>query len=131
MSGQMDFKRNYLDWFSNNIKATDLSQNLIRLTVPFLDFNNDYTEIFIQKQGNSYMLTDYGETISNLELSNYIPAEKPQDLGEILSYYGVRLDGNALTIWCGKDDFGNKVNALIQCILRIGFIFKDCAANGI
>lgn len=131
MRGRMDFKRDYLEWFSNNMKATDLSQNMVRLTVPFLDFNNDYTEIFVQKQGNSYMLTDYGETISNLELSNYIPTEKPQALSEILSYYGVRLDGNALSIECSKADFGSKANALIQCILRIGFFFKDGAADGI
>lgn len=77
------------------------------------------------------MLTDYGETISNLELSNYIPTEKPQALSEILSYYGVRLDGNALSIECSNSDFGSKANALIQCILRIGFFFKDGAANGI
>lgn len=117
-----EFKHEYLSWLSQNIETVTLSQDTVRLTAPFLDFNNDYTEIFIRKQGNSYLLTDYGETISNLELSNFRirdNTKRSSRLKSLIASYGVVLRGDELIMECDESNFGRKANALMQCMLKV------------
>ena len=67
-----NFKKNYLDWLNKSIDEYQISKNIYRITLPYLDRNNDCTEIFIKIDGSKYTLTDDGETIGELELSNSI-----------------------------------------------------------
>ena len=66
-----NFKESYIKWLYENIDEYMVCKNVFRLTLPYLDRNNDCIEIFIKIDGDSYTLTDDGETIDELELSNF------------------------------------------------------------
>lgn len=45
----LDFCNLYLSWIKQNIDQFKVSDNTFRLTMPFLDRNNDQIEIYITK----------------------------------------------------------------------------------
>ena len=67
----MKFKDEYIKWLYDNTDEYKVSDNVYRITLPFLNRNNDCTEIFIKLDGDKYLLTDDGETINELELSGF------------------------------------------------------------
>jgi len=68
----INFKKIYLDWLNENIEQYKIKQNIFRITLPFLDINNDHTEFYIEKlDDNFYRLSDDGNTLNELELSNF------------------------------------------------------------
>ena len=44
-----DFKKIYMDWLNENIEQAKVRDNLYRITFPYLDRNNDHTEIYIKE----------------------------------------------------------------------------------
>lgn len=116
------FKNDYLNWLHQNIELVTLNGNKVRLTAPFLDINNDYIELYIIKHNDIYVLTDIGETISNLELSNFKIREggyREILLKSLVSSYGITLNGDNLSVECTMDDFAIKANSLMQCMIKV------------
>lgn len=66
-----NFKDGYFKWLYDNTLQYNISENISRLTLPFLDRNNDCTEIFIKYENENYFVTDDGETLGELELLNF------------------------------------------------------------
>ncbi len=123
-----NFKKNYIDWLYNNIEQYKVRENTYRITFPYLDRNNDCIEIFIvMKENGSYLLTDDGETLNELELSgfNIFSSDKRKNLlTKIINAHGAILsENNAITITCGKDDIPLKKHMLSQCLLKISDLF--------
>lgn len=117
-----DFKTEYLNWLHQNIELVALNENKARLTAPFLDINNDYIELYIIKNGNDYILTDIGETIANLELSNFKIKEnsfRQTLLKSLVSSYGMSLKNDEIYIECTINDFAIKANSLMQCMIKV------------
>ena len=71
-----NFKDGYFKWLYDNTQQFNINNNISRLTLPYLDRNNDCTEIFIKFDGNRYIITDDSETLSELYLSNFLRIEK-------------------------------------------------------
>ena len=67
----LDFCNLYLSWIKQNIDQFKVSDNTFRLTMPFLDRNNDQIEIYITKSNGSYLITDDGATLNDLFLSGF------------------------------------------------------------
>ena len=68
----MDFCNLYLKWLEENIYQFKVNDNIYRITLPFLDRNNDCIEIYIIKKGDdSFFITDDGLTLSDLESSGF------------------------------------------------------------
>ena len=120
MYSNIDFKAEYLHWIQKNTETLLLGESSTRLTTPFIDMNNDCIEIYIQACGSTIVLTDLGETLSNLEFANFKLTDKRNKiLREIAAAYNVSLaDDGALHINCTQSDFGLKANSLIQCMLK-------------
>ena len=48
----IDFKKDYIDWLYKSIDQFQVQENLYRITLPYLDRNNDCTEIYISINDN-------------------------------------------------------------------------------
>ena len=66
-----NFKDGYFKWLYDNTTLSEISRCTFRLTLPFLDRNNDCTEVFIKNENGNYTITDDGETLGKLSLSNF------------------------------------------------------------
>lgn len=62
----MDFGKIYVEWLKQNIDQFRVNETTSRMTLPFLDRNNDHIEMYIINNGNeTYTITDDGELTVN------------------------------------------------------------------
>ena len=119
-----DFKKIYMDWLNENIEQAKVRDNLYRITFPYLDRNNDHTEIYIKEESDgSYTLTDDAETISELEFSglDIFSSQKKKDiLSTILCSHGISIDSeHCLYVNCDKQSLPSKKHMLTQCMIKV------------
>ena len=69
-------KQTYIDWV-RDVNYTDIGDNWIEIQTPFTNIYGDMILLFIRKIDNRFHLTDYGNTINELSLSD-INLSKPQ-----------------------------------------------------
>lgn len=122
-----NFKNEYIEWLNRSIEQYQISDNIYRITFPYLNRNNDCTEIFIKIDGDKYIITDDGETISELELSNFnlFSSQRRKDIfNQILLSHGVKKsESNELFIECSKDELPQKKHMLSQCMIKVSDLF--------
>lgn len=122
-----NFKDIYMKWLNSNIDEYRISENIYRITLPYLNRNNDCTEIFIKVDGNDYILTDDGETINELELSNFnlFSSQKRTDIfNRILLSHGIKKsNNNELYTICSRDELPQKKHMLSQCMIKVSDLF--------
>lgn len=127
------FKNSYIKWLYENIDEYKISTNVFRLTLPYLDRNNDCVEIFIKIDGETYTLTDDGETIDELELSNFniFSSQRRIDIfNQILKSHGVsKSDKNELYVTCRKEELPQKKHMLSQCMVKVSDLFFTSRNN--
>ena len=77
----------------------------VEITTPYLDRHNDYIQIYARRQNGSFLLTDDGYTIDDLEQSGCkLESRKRQDLLRMtLNGFGVHLEGKALQVHASPD----------------------------
>ena len=81
----------YIEWLRQNISIKEIN-GIYEITTPFLDRHNDHLQIYIKKSDGGLILTDNGQTITNLRLSGFeFTPEKKQILNSILNGFGVKL----------------------------------------
>lgn len=129
-----DFKKNYMDWLNENIEQAKVRDNLYRITFPYLDRNNDHTEIYIKEESDgSYTLTDDAETISELEFSglDIFSSQKKKDiLSTILCSHGISIDSeHCLYVNCDKQSLPSKKHMLTQCMIKVSDMFYLARPN--
>ena len=55
----IDFSKQYLEWLKQNIEQYQIRDSIFRITLPFLDRNNDCVEVYIVDNGDgTYQITD-------------------------------------------------------------------------
>ena len=105
----IDFSKQYLEWLKQNIEQYQVRDSIFRITLPFLDRNNDCVEVYIVDNGDgTYQITDDGATINDLEFSGFdieTSERRKKILNSIIAAYGItRLDTNELVVKCTRDD---------------------------
>lgn len=128
------FAENYIEWLKSNIHETKISNNVSRISTPFLDRNNDFTEVYIVNEGkNRYTITDDSSTISELNLSGYdvFSTEKRKSyFQKILNSHGVTLkNGTELTVSGTLNELPLKKHMLIQCMIKVSDLFVLSQSN--
>ena len=122
-----NFKDGYFKWLYDNTQQFNINNNISRLTLPYLDRNNDCTEIFIKFDGNRYIITDDSETLSELYLSNFnlfSSKKRTTIFNQILLSHGVKKsDDDELYITCSKEEIKKKIHLLTQCMIKISDLF--------
>ena len=101
------------DWLERFTSDAQLENfdNAARLTIPILNEDNDYLQIYVVRKSNlQFTLTDDGETLSRIG-ADIAPT--------LLERYGVKLDGPDLTRKTKPDSFNSDMVFFIQAILTI------------
>ena len=133
-ASDINFTDLYLNWLKENIEQYKIKDNIFRMTFPFLDRNNDFTEFYIiQRDNGTYCLTDDGATISELQYSGFEfnkSKHRKAILNSIIAAYGVTLTkDNELTITCTLDELPFKKHMLSQCMIKVGDLFYLSKTN--
>jgi len=109
----------YIEWLRQNISIKEIN-SMHEITTPFLDNHNDHIQIYIKKSDSGLILTDNGQTITNLRLSGFeFTPEKKQILNSTLKSFGVQLIDEELVAKTTPENFPQKKHNLIQAILYI------------
>lgn len=123
-----NFINSYLKWLKESIEQYQINENTFRITLPFLNKDNDMVDLYIIRQNDdSFLITDDGATLNDLELSGFDALSSPKKarlLESILIAHGVRCDkDNALTINCTAKDLALKKHMLAQCMVKVSDMF--------
>ena len=124
----IDFSKQYLEWLKQNIEQYQVRDSIFRITLPFLDRNNDCVEVYIVDNGDgTYQITDDGATINDLEFSGFdieTSERRKKILNSIVAAYGItRLDTNELVVKCTRDDLPLKKHMLAQRMVKVSDMF--------
>ena len=118
----------YLNWLKDNIEQFQINSDTFRITLPFLDRNNDHTELYIIDQHDgTFLITDDGAVLNDLLLSGFdfsSSKRRQQILAAITAAHGVSVtDDNELQIACTMDDLPLKKHMLAQCMVNVSDMF--------
>ena len=117
-----DFVTQYYSWLKDRTFLSKMEGGITRISFPFMNHNNDYTEIYIKDIGNdSFLLTDDGETLSELALSGLNITQLRRDqIATIIMSFGVRFSpDDAIYIESSLHDLSVKKHMLLQCISQV------------
>jgi len=114
----------YYNWLRDKTQVLKNEQTgWYTITTPVMGLFNDYVEIYVKMQGDKILMSDDGQTISNLELagSSLTRSPKRKEWFEmILLNYGVVLSkDNDLQVEGTEKDFNQKKHNLICAIAEI------------
>lgn len=115
---------NYLTWLKEELRIEEVDGSCV-IATPFLDRHNDEIEIYVEKRGDGFWLTDDGYTLSDLAHTGvHLDTEKRQmHLRSILQGFGVRNDGNEIFVETTEQDFPQRKHNLVQAILSVNDMF--------
>ena len=114
----------YVAWLRSKTTLRQVD-DWIEVTTPYLDRNNDYLQIYARRQNGSYILTDDGHILEELELSG-CKLESPKRMALLqmtLNGFGVKLVDGALEIRAAREDFPLRKHNLVQAILAVNDLF--------
>lgn len=114
----------YVVWLKDKTTLRQV-KDWIEITTPYLDRHNDYLQIYAKRQNGSYLLTDDGYVLDDLEQNGCkLQSPKRQDLLKMtLNGFGVQLQGNALEVRASPDNFPLRKHNLVQAMLAVNDMF--------
>ena len=116
----LDLLESHRKWLSENTSFTILDDS-IEINLPFLNCHNDYIQVYLVKKGDSYTLSDDGETIDDMRSCGleFNSPKRLRLLSSAIIGFSVVNDNGILKVDATKEDFGVKLNSLIQAILAV------------
>lgn len=121
-----DISRDYYKWLTDNNKFIPIEDESLELFSPFLDYFGESISVNISKHGDKYLLSDYGETLWNLELfgidlTKDKNSKKYQLLKNITTYDGLILDEeyNELKKLTTKKNLSQSLHDYIEAISNV------------
>ena len=115
----------YTLWLRDKSILHEVGDQYIRITTPYLDRHNDYTQIYVKRSDGGFVLTDAGETIADLRLSGCdLDTQKRKDLLlSTLNGFGVQREGDALVVRATPQTFPLRKHNLVQAMLAVNDLF--------
>ncbi|GAB3711611.1 DUF1828 domain-containing protein [Flavobacterium koreense] len=117
----------YYDWLrEKTVIQKGETTDWFLINTPFLGAFNDTIEIYAQKKLNKIILSDNGETITNLELQGlHIQGSKRRRyiLDTILLNYGVKFSNDELIIEADFENFSQSKHNLLSAIIEINDLY--------
>lgn len=114
----------YVAWLKDKTTLRQV-KDWIEITTPYLDRHNDYLQIYAKRQNGSYLLTDDGYVLDDLQQSGCrLDSAKRQALLKMtLNGFGVQLKQGALEVHASADNFALRKHNLIQAMLAVNDLF--------
>lgn len=115
----------YLKFLKDKSYEEKISDDVTKLSLPFLNELDDYTEIYILKKDNEFIITDNGETISNLQFCGLElnTNSRKKVFQNIINSYNVLFEDNSLFIRANNNNLYLKKHLLFQCIAKINDMY--------
>ncbi|MFP9098021.1 DUF1828 domain-containing protein [Flavobacterium sp. RHBU_24] len=124
---------NYYKWLrEKTFIHQDSSTDWSLISTPFLGAFNDTIDIYAQKNGTQLVLSDSGETLSNLELQGvHIQGSKRRRilLDQILLNYGIKENDDELFLETNLENFSQSKHKLLSAIIEINDLCVLSQAN--
>ena len=119
-----DLVTSYFEWFKSQFVSVKKG-SYTEITTAFLDRHNDKIQIYAIKNESGYLLTDFGETLSDLFMSGVSldKGKRKVILEGILKGFGVTQKDDELTITAEQSNQALRMNNLIQAILSVNDLF--------
>jgi hypothetical protein len=115
--------QSYYDWLRNNtVVEKDVRADWSLISTPFTGINNDLIEIFVKLEDEKVILSDDGNTLTQLaEIGVNVKKSKTRKkiVQNILMKYGVKLDNNELFTECSIDEFPKRKHLFLQCLTEL------------
>jgi len=114
----------YIEWLRGKTTLRQVD-NWVEITTPYLDRHNDYLQIYAMRKNGSYVLTDDGYILGDLEQSG-CKLESPKRMALLhttLNGFGVKLAGSAIEVEASKENFALKKHNLLQAMLAVNDMF--------
>lgn len=123
MSHASTLKKVYFDWLLKETHFTNLDNDIVEISVPFLDNDFDYIIMYAQfHRNNTITLTDDGWTLAKLK-GKGLPlthSKKVKNLLEdITTSFGINLAGYELSITTSVNKFPLAKQRLLQTIMQV------------
>jgi hypothetical protein len=115
----------YSRWLKEKTQVRQVDE-WVEITTPYLDRHNDYLQIYAQRHGTEYILTDAGYILQDLEQSGCkldTPKRKAL-LMMTLNGFGVKLNGDMLEMHTSAANFAPSKHNLIQAMLAVNDLFS-------
>src|SRR5437016_2235233 len=115
----------YWTWLKDKTKLREVGSDWVEITTPHLDRHNDYLQIYARRQNGSFVLTDDGYIIGDLNRSGCrLDSPKRQALLSMtLAGFGVQLVGDRLEVRASPDNFPLRKHNLLQAMLAVNDLF--------
>jgi len=117
--------REYLAWLKAGLSVAEMRDGVCEITTPFLDRHNDHLQIYLLQENGSYVLTDDGYTLNNLEMGgmDISSPKRRRILKTILQGFGVRVVEGALRVEAQRSNLPRRKHNLIQAMLAVNDMF--------
>lgn len=114
----------YATWLRDKTSLRQL-EDWVEITTPYLDRHNDYIQIYARKSNGSFVLTDDGYTIEDLEQNGCkLNSPKRQELLKMtLNGFGIQQRGDALEVHTTPENFALRKHNLVQAMLAVNDMF--------
>ncbi len=116
----------YIEFIKGHSSEVRITDNIVKITLPFLDGLNDCTEIYIIKENeNEFIVTDNGNTLTNLDFMGTAikGSYKEAIFNRIISSYGILKKDGSLYVKASLVDLYLKKHLLLQCIAKINDMY--------
>ena len=108
------------DWLKSNTLVTHRGE-YVEIALPFLDRRNDYIQVYLTKEDDGYVLSDYGETLDDLGMEGFeiTTTRRKRILQSAIVGFGVCNEDSVLKVRTSRERFGCDMNNLVQAILSV------------
>lgn len=125
----------YFRWIKEKTSVyQDVDTQWSVINTPFLGAFNDGIDIYAKKEGNKIILSDNGETLSNLELQgvNLLSSKSKSRrnlLDMVLRNYGITLDNDEFLIKTDNAKFPQAKHNLLNSIIEVSSFYTLSKSN--
>lgn len=114
----------YWAWLKDRTTLRQINE-WVEITTPYLDRHNDHIQIYAKRRDGTFVLTDDGYVLQDLEQSGCkIDSAKRQSLLKMmLNGFGVQLNDQALEVHASPDNFPLRKHNLVQAMLAVNDLF--------
>lgn len=122
---ETDFINMYINWLKKN-SAQRIVNGYTEITTPFLDAHNDVIQFYVKRDGESFLFTDDGYTLADIEMSGInLKTKKKIDLIQSLAYsLNVEIVNGAITAKAsGSTRVAQTEHFMIQAMLKFNDLF--------
>nr|DAV21249.1 MAG TPA: protein of unknown function DUF1829 [Caudoviricetes sp.] len=115
----------YLNWLREEINIDKIGE-FYEITTPFLDFENDYIQIYIKISDDKVYFTDDGYILSMLQMQGVkMNSNRIKQLKYIANQFGVQVKNNELIKEAYVSHFPEQKHLFVQALVRIGDMFSN------